>query len=241
MDRIRIVIIVVFIGLASFAQNGNITVKYTSLVDDAKDPYGGIDFKKASLVTNGSESLYTERNVDTTIVFSSGDDITYTKGKVDYHYSKDLKAKTIIYKDRYVGMGFVVKDEKYSINWTITNNLKKVMGYSCQEATGEFRGRKYKAYFLKDIPFADGPFKFDGLPGLILEVLSDDGVVKITATELMADHDLITNPFQDEKVFITFDESLKKYQLKFDKISNYKTDEGSSSTIPKRYIECYVK
>lgn len=227
--------------LLSFSQNGNITVKYKSSVDETKDIYGGNDFKSSTLITNGITSLYVEKNIDTTIVYSSGDDITYKKSEIVYNYSKDLKNKVVIYKDRYVGMNFVVKDNKYSINWTITGNSKKVMGYSCQEATGEFRCRSYKAYFLKEIPFSDGPFKFDGLPGLILEVVSDDGVVKITADEIITDNDVITNPFKDEKNFISYDESVKKYQLKFDKTTNYKDDENGTYTIPKRYIECYVK
>ena len=55
------------------------------------------------------------------------------------------------------------------------------------------------------------------------------------------DKDFITNPYKDVTNFITYDESLKKYQLKFDKYANLTMDEGTSVTIPKQYIECYVK
>ena len=226
----------------SFSQDGNITVKYTYLLDDAKkDEYGSNDFKKSTLITNGIRSLYFEKNIDTTIVFSSGDDMIFEKNEFVYNHFKDLKNKSILYRDRNIGMVNLIKDENYNINWTITNNTKKVMGYSCQEAIGEFRCRSYKAYFLKDIPMSDGPYKFDGLPGLILEVASDDEAVKISAYEIIIDNDIISNPFKDEKKFISYDEALKKYQLKFDKIANYRDDENGTATIPKRYIECYVK
>ncbi len=227
--------------LYSFSQKGNVTVNYTLFIDDdIEDVFAGSDFKNATLVTNGKNSLYIEKRVDTTIVFSSGNEYV-SEADFTYYYSKDLPNKTIINKDRYVGMKYVVKDANYAINWTITENAKKIMGYNCHEATGNYRGRGYKAYFLKDIPHPDGPYKFDGLPGLILEVLSDDGKVKITATGISVDADLITNPYKDETTFITYEESAKKYQVMFDKVLNYKQDENTSSNIPKRYMECYVK
>jgi len=56
------------------------------------------------------------------------------------------------------------------INWQIHNDKKMIAGYSCQKATGTFRGRQYEAWFTFDIPISDGPYKFTGLPGLILEI-----------------------------------------------------------------------
>lgn len=58
------------------------------------------------------------------------------------------------------------------INWTIADEIKKVENYTLQKATTEFGGRSWTAWFCKDIPFNEGPFKLRGLPGLIFE-LSD--------------------------------------------------------------------
>ncbi|MFP3831936.1 GLPGLI family protein [Chryseobacterium sp. SIMBA_028] len=60
------------------------------------------------------------------------------------------------------------------INWTISNETKKVETYTLQKATTRFGGRNWTAWFCKDIPFSEGPFKFRGLPGLVFE-LSDAG------------------------------------------------------------------
>ncbi|QWT87568.1 GLPGLI family protein [Chryseobacterium sp. PCH239] len=58
------------------------------------------------------------------------------------------------------------------INWTIADEIKKVENYTLQKATTKFGGRSWTAWFCKDIPFNEGPFKLRGLPGLIFE-LSD--------------------------------------------------------------------
>ncbi|EHG22741.1 hypothetical protein HMPREF9332_01239 [Alloprevotella rava F0323] len=54
--------------------------------------------------------------------------------------------------------------------WKILSKSKVIMGYNCQCATTTFRGRDYEAWFTADIPLSCGPWKFHGLPGLILEV-----------------------------------------------------------------------
>lgn len=56
----------------------------------------------------------------------------------------------------------------------IDEKQKKIAGYTCYKATGVFRGTNITAYFNKDLPYSAGPFKFYGLPGLILEIRPDN-------------------------------------------------------------------
>lgn len=58
------------------------------------------------------------------------------------------------------------------MNWSVSDETKKVESYTLQKATTRFGGRNWTAWFCKDIPINEGPFKFRGLPGLIFE-LSD--------------------------------------------------------------------
>jgi hypothetical protein len=44
------------------------------------------------------------------------------------------------------------------------------LGNNCQKALTTFRGRSYIAWFAPDIPLSAGPYKFRGLPGLIVKV-----------------------------------------------------------------------
>jgi GLPGLI family protein len=70
---------------------------------------------------------------------------------------------------------FLVKESTPNFFWSMTGNSKTVAEHVCHEALGEFRGRKYAVWFTPDIPVSAGPYKFGGLPGLILEVNEQEG------------------------------------------------------------------
>lgn len=55
-------------------------------------------------------------------------------------------------------------------NWTITPDKKKIGKYDVQKATTNFGGRTWEAWFASELPLVYGPYKFCGLPGLILEI-----------------------------------------------------------------------
>ncbi|MCJ7932181.1 MAG: GLPGLI family protein [Chryseobacterium sp.] len=61
-------------------------------------------------------------------------------------------------------------EERNDINWKIKNEFKTVAGYTCQKAETTKYGRTWIAWFAPEIPFQFGPYKFNGLPGLIAEV-----------------------------------------------------------------------
>ena len=54
-------------------------------------------------------------------------------------------------------------------SWQITEDTATVAGYLCRKATASFRGRTWNSWFTTDIPANAGPWKFQGLPGLILK------------------------------------------------------------------------
>ena len=53
--------------------------------------------------------------------------------------------------------------------WQIQSETKELLGYNCQLASCDFRGRQWYAWFSTDIPINEGPWKLFGLPGLVLE------------------------------------------------------------------------
>lgn len=67
---------------------------------------------------------------------------------------------------------FIV-DTEDKIIWTLSEETKTVSGYQLQKANSNFGGRKWTAWFTKNINLNEGPYKFKGLPGLIFEIYDE--------------------------------------------------------------------
>lgn len=66
---------------------------------------------------------------------------------------------------------FVYSDSVPTLEWSFNDETTdSIMGYDCSKATVEFAGRNYTAWFTPEIPLPFGPYKFGGLPGLILKL-----------------------------------------------------------------------
>ena len=103
------------------------------------------------------------------------------KGWTEYIYSEYFKDFQKNELTEYARMPFGLDkyDAQYSEsipvqNWVISDETLTVAGYLCQKAICKFRGREYTAWFTTDIPINNGPWKFGGLPGLILKVYDKD-------------------------------------------------------------------
>ncbi len=84
----------------------------------------------------------------------------------------------------------ILKDSLNQVDWTIDNQKEKnILGYKCIEAKTKFKGRNYIAYFTNEIGIFDGPWKFSGLPGLILELYEEDKMISFKAIDLKIEHD----------------------------------------------------
>jgi len=57
-----------------------------------------------------------------------------------------------------------------NFDWKLTQESKIIMNYNVQKATTNYGGRTWIAWFTKEIPIQDGPYKFCNLPGLILKI-----------------------------------------------------------------------
>jgi GLPGLI family protein len=137
---------------------------------------------------------------------------------------------------------FLVKDSTSIFEWTIKDEFKTILGYKCQKASVNYRGRNYTAYFTLDLPFNTGPWKFDGLPGTILEVTEENNVLNLMANkvELLNKNIVIEKPYLN-KTPITWDEYLTEYRKKNKELMSYSDENGVTMSLPKRKIEVLIE
>jgi GLPGLI family protein len=88
-----------------------------------------------------------------------------------YRLYKNFEDKGNLTLTEYLNRKHIKTIEKASFKWQIAVNADTtIMGYKCTKATTQYAGREYTAWFTMDIPISDGPYKFQGLPGLIVNI-----------------------------------------------------------------------
>ena len=112
------------------------------------------------------KSAIIKENLDISIAISKGLSQS-KKSRFKFRILKNSK-ETLVY-DSYFSDKFIYKDEE-KLSWKIKKTFDTISGYNCTLATTSFAGRSYRAWFTKEIPISDGPYKFKGLPGLIVKI-----------------------------------------------------------------------
>jgi GLPGLI family protein len=92
----------------------------------------------------------------------------------------------LITKDYLMVNAYLIEGAMPAINWKISDDTATFSGLHCQKANGHFKGRDYIVWFCPDLPVHTGPWKLNGLPGIIIDahdtknevVFAFDGVEK---------------------------------------------------------------
>jgi hypothetical protein len=86
---------------------------------------------------------------------------------------------------------YLIEGPLPAIDWKIGVDTGTFYGLHCQKATCHFKGRDYVAWFCPDLPVHSGPWKLNGLPGVIVDAhdtkneveFKFDGVEKTVASQ----------------------------------------------------------
>lgn len=149
-----------------------------------------------------------------TIFFYSNvkDDIKniFTNNKLDinpYFVFINNGQENVIYKSfsfssrEYYKKGGLSIDNYPKMIWKISTETKNILGFKCQKANTSFRGRDYTVWFTTEIPGNYFPWKFEGLPGVILSFSDKE---KLFASEAIS-------VIQNKNPSVEFEEKIDKY------------------------------
>jgi GLPGLI family protein len=166
---------------------GDSIIKYSSIYANRIDSvWYNLSTNKASRRQNkdGSDGYNKEKEAG----LKANEQAIYEDYYVNYPAKGMLSVSTGMWGKEYVYEELVPKFE-----WKIQSDTLTVLGYKCIKAITTFRGRTYHAWFTPFIPIRKGPWKFNGLPGLILKASDTKGYFEWTAIgiEKPQDKDLL--------------------------------------------------
>lgn len=205
-------LLIIFLLYFTFSGAQSFIIEYDEIFDD-----GAKQIVQNSYLTNMENDIYyfninnSDKNISLEETFK---DYKTNKSaiKIKYHVETNT-----IYDYRFIPQNFYIGEEEIpSQNWTIENETKNILGYTCRRAFTFFRGRKYIAWFTKEIPILYGPWKLNGLPGLILEVNDSDNFFRFLAKNIILNAKW-TVPDQLISFFISNPQNVIPYEVLYSK------------------------
>jgi|UPI0004B0CCD3 GLPGLI family protein len=224
-----------FITIYSYGQSQNGEVIYTFFANGAK--------KEAKLIFNNSQSIFTIKNdqLNKKKVEVIGREEEKSNMNIELYFNFDINTpmsfgmltdikNNCIIDHKFFPIDFAaikfdtlfVKDKARIISWELLNETKNINSFKCQKAIGNFRGRTYTVWFTNDIPVSLGPWKLNGLPGLILEATDSLNQFQYFAEKIELQMEISTidtegffnqiyiTPIQERIIYVSFVELMFK-------------------------------
>ena len=82
---------------------------------------------------------------------------------------KDFNSKEL-YENNKMKPKLFIKDSIQTFPWVLSKEESTILGYKVRKATYTNNNQTVEAWYAPDLPFRDGPSRFNGLPGLILKI-----------------------------------------------------------------------
>lgn len=149
------------------------------------------------------------------------DKLMISEQVIKYPNSSQIEYSKIISYGKYL------VNQEVKLPWKLNPEFKTILHHKVQKASVAFGGRQWTAWFAKDIPFQDGPYKFYGLPGLILELEDDGKNHRYVLKGIRDNQEELVYPFVNNyKVLkVSYPQFIKLYK-------NYRTNPVAGLEIP---------
>ncbi|WP_177761554.1 GLPGLI family protein [Flavobacterium sp. I3-2] len=107
-----------------------------------------------------------------------------------------------------------------NLNWELINEKQIIDKIECYKAIVNFRGRKWIAWYAPSIPYSSGPYKFHGLPGLIIKLYDESNKYNYVVEKIeFLKEEIFTKKIAEvESIPFNQQQTLKDFMLKREQI-----------------------
>ncbi|WP_407482405.1 GLPGLI family protein [Elizabethkingia meningoseptica] len=151
----------------------------TELANLDTDSKGSVFYTAKLIVQDSIMKAYKGKQAS----FITPEQAKMMRSGIHYSIKKDYKKQEIFYSQSLGPDAFIYSEVK-PFNWKITKESQKIGNYNTQKATLQYGGRIWDVWFTTEIPLQDGPYKFSGLPGLIIKAEDSKGDYKFELVEV---------------------------------------------------------
>lgn len=182
----RLAFILLFFGLMVSAQNSRMIYQYqfrpdSTKIDSLKTEWMYLDISKKgskyySKSTFDSDSIVQESIKKQMALGMKSISVSRQSngGEIKYEVEKSYPDFQVFLTETLGNDTYKVAEDR-KLLWKIQPKKKKIGEFQAQKATTQFAGRNWEAWFTAEIPLQDGPYKFSGLPGLIVSIADQTG------------------------------------------------------------------
>ena len=222
----KLILLFTLIGTLAIAQNKRFIYEYKFISDSTNAEDVKTEMMFLDTTKDGSKYYsYTVFNADSAMKVNLEKQLAATgsinitsdmrKGEVRYSVTKTYPDYKINLHRR-LGMDKYKISEDRKINWKISSEKEKIGEWNAQKAEADFAGRHWIAWFSTEIPIQDGPYKFQGLPGLIVKIEDKNGSHKLELKGIKnITGDLDINVFEAREIAVNskqFHKVIKDYE-----------------------------
>jgi GLPGLI family protein len=161
------------------------------------------------------DSLRNEANKNPAQGLSLLADVSKFQTKFGFTITKRILQNSCITKKRVYKDLFEYEEKLNNIKWEIYQDTLTVLNLKCNKATTTFSGRKYTAWYCAQIPIHDGPYKFNGLPGLILKIYDSKSNFDFELIGIEKWNNKLPLFNNDEKIIKTTKQGVQKAEKNF--------------------------
>lgn len=198
----KILIVVLFILNFSFivAQNSaKLEVRYNMKFIPDSTNKNNASYAEVTLICNENESLYFSRDAKKYYDYLYQKSSEMVGGKINLGSLPSYpKVRGNVYKNgNVITATLPVSKYNYSfeepqLKWELLNDTKTIDGMKCNLAkTTTDTGDTFFAWYTQQYPFSEGPFRFKGLPGLIIKLYNKNNTIAFDALEIKKSSELI--------------------------------------------------